>query len=1412
MPNSANPYVALENIRAKLLKVYQTLPVIEQRMVQLCSVLYAPTRKATIIECLARVQSQLGDFKTPTQNTLKVALDLLLRADMLVAEGGAGVKCNPLLVEIATREAVRTESFEPIVQVIEEKVPIPAAGWSQNVRYFSSFQQFLREIRIGLYRLDSQFVEKQFDDYYRYGFAQKHISLEEIFELVFNNPFDPEWFRSLKQIPEFYEGGLSTLLTSAMLRLEPAEEAFNLLWTDCQNSEGTTSISLRITCVGQLLLRGRLNEAEILLNQLMERSNEAVLYQMWLSFLHGDYPKTIEQGTAALQTLRKSQGKRRAYFNSLPGLFLILALMQEGSAHSLQEAVEYAGIAAKQRDHWLSISYDFLESLLKIFQGDLAHKVYFAIATVPPVDAGHSINTLFAALCSYWGDSDLAQKRLPKLLKPFYEQAQSAGYDWFALEAAELLVLCNARGSYRQEAVALQVKTGIQPVATLVKPKEAWELCLNALINLIPPQPSPTPAQSTNALRLAWFITVYPGSGMWMLQPKEQKLSKTGSWGKGRNIALKRLIEESSSFDYLTPQDRQVCSCLELDTSYGYYGQKQYKFGERAIATLVGHPLVFWEDSPTTRVEIVKGEPELLVQHSKTGWLTLTFAPAITHNNNLILVKETPTRLKVIEVTENHRRVAKIIGSKNQLEVPASAQEQVLAAIHAVSNIVTVHSDIGGGAGAEEVPAETTPHIHLLPAGDGLKVALLARPFPEGGPYYRPGSGGETVIAEINGKRLQTRRNLKKEKTLAAAVVKQSPVLTEWEDEDGEWSIGEPEACLNLLLELQNLGDQVVVEWPEGEKLRVSRQVNINQFKMNIKQQRDWFAASGELQLDDDQVLDIQRLMELLEQFPGRFIKLGEGQFLALTQEFRKRLDDLRAFSEKHGKGVRFHPLAALAMEDWIDEVGDLKTDKHWKTHIQKLRELEHYEPQLPSTLQAELRDYQVDGFRWLARLAHWGVGACLADDMGLGKTLQALALILTRAPQGPTLVIAPTSVCMNWLSEAQKFAPTLNLIQFGSGDRQKLLDGLQPFDLLVCSYGLLQQEELAEKLAEVEWQTIVLDEAQAIKNTTTKRSKAAMNLQGGFKLITTGTPIENNLSELWNLFRFINPGLLGSLERFNQTFANPIERDQDLQARNRLKKLIQPFILRRTKSQVLSELPARTEITLQVELSKAEIAFYEALRREAIAKLTDSEAEAGAKHLQVLAEIMRLRRACCNPRMVMPNSPLGSAKLETFGEVLEELLSNHHKALVFSQFVDHLAILRNYLDERQITYQYLDGSTPALERKKRVDAFQAGQGDVFLISLKAGGTGLNLTAADYVIHMDPWWNPAVEDQASDRAHRIGQQRPVTIYRLVAKDTIEEKIVDLHRQKRDLADSLLEGSDMSGKISTEDLIRLISES
>lgn len=1383
--------------RHSLVEKYHELPSLEQFIVQLFSVIYEPISRATVALCLNQLAVQNKQGKHFTGPILKPYIDRLLDLGVLVQGGGLGPQCHPLLTEIATRDAVRLGRFEILAQAVQGCIPIPLR-WKGGPRAFSNERQLIREVRIGIYRNDIQYIHQQLEAYYKYSYKKDRLSLEEIYQRICDNPFDPQWFGTLP--PELYEPALASILNLSMLRLTPADEAFALLQQTCAARTG--SDSLRVVLFEQLMLRGRCSDAAQLLEQFGEpyRSRSKNL-QGWLAFAQGDYSQAIALYTAAVQDL-KGSGKKKVYFQSISGLFFILALLQQSTPNSLSSAEIYASVA-RQAKHWLSPTYRVLENVVQVQQGDLAKREVILNTPIAPHELTQSLEVLLCSLCLYWVDADQAKRHLLRLVEPLYQQAEAAGYAWIAREAVALLA--RLKPSQYGKRAALQ-QTSVPPLVDLIQPQDAWEVCLNALVNLNQASESPVTAKPETNQRLAWLITLYGSSCM--LQPREQSLNAKGEWSKGRPIALKRLKNSADEFGYLTAQDLRVCAQIKIQ-SYGW-GKTDYTFGDKAVAALIGHPLVFWEDIPTTRVEVVKGEPELVVKKAKGEQLILQFVPELKESRDILLVKESPTRLKVIEVTPEHRRIGEILGKQNRLEVPMAAKERVLAAINAVSGIVTVHSDIGGGgASATEVPSDPKPHLHLLPAGAGLKVAILSRPFATGGPYYHPGSGGETVIAEIDGQRLQTTRDLAQEKQLADAAVAACPTLEQQDEQEGEWWLDDPEACLELLLELQALKDNVILEWPEGEKLRVSQHAGLKDFKLIIKRQNDWFDTQGELKLADQQVLDMQRLMELLQQTPSRFIPLGDGQFLALTQEFRKRLDELRAFSEKSGQGLRLHPLAALAVEDWIDEVGNLKADKHWKAHIQQLKQIQTLEPPLPSTLQAELRDYQIDGFRWLARLATWGVGACLADDMGLGKTLQALAVILTRAAAGPTLIVAPTSVCMNWISEAQRFAPTLHPIQLGTGDRQKVLNHLQPFDLLICSYGLLQQEEVAEMLAQVQWQTIVLDEAQSIKNFATKRSQAAMNLQGGFKLITTGTPIENHLGELWNLFRFINPGLLGSLDHFNQRFAIPIERYGNKQSRHQLKKLIQPFLLRRTKNQVLAELPSRTEILLHVDLSQEEVAFYEALRREAITKLAESDATAGQKHLQVLAEIMRLRRACCNTQLVNPDLTLPSSKLNLFGEVLAELLDNRHKALVFSQFVDHLHILQQYLDAQQIRYQYLDGSTPAAERKKRVDAFQAGQGDVFLISLKAGGTGLNLTAADYVIHMDPWWNPAVEDQASDRAHRIGQQRPVTIYRLVAKHTIEEKIVDLHQHKRDLADSLLEGADLSGRMSTDDLLRLI---
>jgi hypothetical protein len=1154
--------------------------------------------------------------------------------------------------------------------------------------------------------------------------------------------------------------------------------------------------------ITRLMVSGRLTEAQILLAEVQPPESLPGLSGL-LAFLEGKPDEAAESFAADLQQLRRSTRKRNLYFLDLPGVVYILTLLRWQDPASLPAVRRLLNQALSREPEVpaLKTTYEALDAVAHAQEGEVDR----ARAILDAASGQTPWARFFHAMASFWVDAELSSETIDALSDIFI-RSRETGQRWLALESAELLCRAEQETPLRRHYIQqVHEDTGMVSFVAGIPIEEPWRRRLRALMDtamVVPDEPS----AATPRTRLIWLVNYMEGE--FTIQPKIQKLTAKGAWTEGRPVALSRLYS-GSDLECLTAQDQAIRATLERRVS-GYYGVG-YEFDmDRTLPALVGHPLLFLESAPRVPVEVVRGEPEVLVTQAENV-IFIKFSLSGV-GKAITVIQETPTRFRMVELTEQHRRLARIIGDPG-LAVPASAKQEVLTAIAGLSSQVTVHSAIGGQAkDIVEAPADPIPWAHLLPAGSGFRLELFVKPLGDDGPHLKPGAGMENIIADVGGTRMQTRRDLALEDTRAGDVERACVTPVAVTEGNRQWYLQDPEDCLQLLLNLKRLQDrgEVRVAWPEGERLRVTREVAFEHLHLKIRGRADWFEVSGHLQLDDGLTLGMKQLLDLLHQNRTRFVPIGEGQFLALTRDLRKRLEELEIYTEIRGDRVRLHPLAALALKDFTGQIDHLDADLAWKKRLQKIAEGLELTPSLPSTLKAQLRDYQVEGYQWLARLAHLKIGACLADDMGLGKTLQALAIILQRAPGGPTLVVAPTSVCMNWLSEADRFAPTLNVIQFGGNGREMLIRDLLRLDVLVCSYGLLQQE--AELLASVEWHTIVLDEAQAIKNITTKRAQAAMTLNGAFKVITTGTPIENHLGELFTLFHFINPGLLGSRDRFNERFAIPIERYNDHNARNRLKRLIQPFILRRTKAQVLEELPPRTEVTLQVELSAEEAAFYEALRRSALERLERDDAPSGQKHIKILAEIMRLRRACCHPRLVMSESALPSSKLELFGEVVSELLENGHKALVFSQFVSYLALIREFLDSRKIDYRYLDGATPARQRKKEVDAFQTGNGDLFLISLKAGGLGLNLTAADYVIHMDPWWNPAVEDQASDRAHRIGQQRPVTVYRLVTTHTIEEKIVQLHQDKRDLASSLLDGSDISGRISADELLQLLRES
>jgi superfamily II DNA or RNA helicase len=1289
--------------------------------------------------------------------------------------------------------AIDSEYFKVLCETYE-KYSTVQERWDGSL-YTRTYSQALAGLRIAL--LSGQFyptVHLWLTAALNHPFGQKSV---HPFVEICAHPFNPLLFEQLH--PDVQPEVMGFLLSTALDWADPATISSLRHWTENAVQRVSSDSGFPTLLALHWLLCGRLEEV----SQLQTSSHLPIAITELLK--GGESSSAVAAHFEyALKAFRKGNSIRSALFGGLAGFFYVLALLRSSDPKHRKQVETYLKQTQKQSLPELdSLLFERLDFLRQVQLGLVKAETVSTLNTKK--DESGFFLQFFTCFLFYWlGSPKLDQKK--DILLKLYQKADAAELYWITAQVAELLHRIGVKGQrYGERAQALREKYGFNNLADWFERQEPWQRQLSALMTLssgVLGNSALNPAAS----RLVWLLSSNPQPSLLTLEPREQKQDARGYWKKGRAVALRRLCEGSEVIPSLTQQDQDVIASIRKIRSY--YGTEYQVDAQKALVALIHHPLVFWQDAPDSRVELLPGAPELLIKKQDKE-LLISLTPRVYEDSTLLIQRETPTRLRIIEVTDQHRHMATILGK--QLTVPIEAEKRVMEAIAAVAPLITVHSDIGGNADQiEQIEADGVLHALLLPNQQGLKMQLRVRPFGEMGAYSLPGQGAESVIAEIEGKPLQARRNLLAEANALKEVIAGCPTLEKADFAHEEWQLSEADDCLDLLLQLQ-AQNQVKVSWPEGEKFKLAApRLDGSRFKMSIHGERDWFAVQGELQLDEEKVLDLQKLLTLVRQSSGRFIALGDNEFLALTEEFHRRLTELAAFSSVQGKEARIHSLASFALEDLAGNVTDLKTDILWKEHLKRLKQLDKRLSDVPGTLFADLRDYQVDGFQWLSRLAQWGVGACLADDMGLGKTVQLLALLLNRASSGPALVVAPTSVCTNWLSETARFAPSLNIILFGSGNREATLANLKPLDLVITSYGLLQQE--SERFKQVTWHTLVLDEAQAIKNSQTLRSEAVMALSSDFRVVATGTPLENHLGELWNLFRFINPGLLGSLKQFNERFAGPIERLQDATVRQRLRRLIQPFILRRTKTQVLSELPSRTEIVLKVELSKEESVLYEALRRSAMERLENlGNAPPGQRQIQILTEMMKLRRACCNPTLVSPELGLASSKLTAFGELVEELLENRHKALVFSQFVDHLTLIRQYLDEKGISYQYLDGATPMKERQRRVEAFQAGEGDLFLISLKAGGTGLNLTAADYVIHMDPWWNPAVEDQASDRAHRMGQKRPVTIYRLVAQQTIEEAIVSLHTHKRDLADSLLEGSDVSGRMSTQDMLTLLQE-
>jgi superfamily II DNA or RNA helicase len=572
----------------------------------------------------------------------------------------------------------------------------------------------------------------------------------------------------------------------------------------------------------------------------------------------------------------------------------------------------------------------------------------------------------------------------------------------------------------------------------------------------------------------------------------------------------------------------------------------------------------------------------------------------------------------------------------------------------------------------------------------------------------------------------------------------------------------------------------------------------------------DWFEVSGSTDFAGDTV-ELKRILEAVSR-GDRFVKLSDGSQGLLPASWMETYDSLAKLA--HGAtedGLRFLPSQALLVDAQLKAMPPT-VDRAFAALREKLRSFESIKPKKePRGFRGTLRGYQRDGLGWLDFLREFGLGGILADDMGLGKTVQVLALLrANRTPSKstglPSLVVAPRSLVYNWIEESARFTPTLSIVEYRGPEREALRDRFQEIDVVVTTYATMRLD--IDFLATVGFDTVVLDEAQAIKNRDSQSAKASRLLVARHRLALTGTPIENHLGELGSIFEFLNPGLLGSMPRLDALSAGRAASREELAT---IAAGIRPFILRRTKAQVLQDLPPKTEQVLYCTLTPAQRELYDKLRAGYQASLL-GEIEAkgvGGSAIQVLEALLRLRQIACHPGLVDTEwEAAGSAKLEALFEQVAEVLEEGHKLLVFSQFTKLLAYVRRHLDDTGVPYAYLDGQTR--DRGEVVERFQTDAScNIFLISLKAGGLGLNLTAAGYVFLLDPWWNPAVEAQAIDRAHRIGQTQPVFSYRLIARDTVEERILELQHSKRQLADALLDGAGLPLKELTADDLRML---
>lgn len=894
------------------------------------------------------------------------------------------------------------------------------------------------------------------------------------------------------------------------------------------------------------------------------------------------------------------------------------------------------------------------------------------------------------------------------------------------------------------------------------------------------------PSTQTPTERLVWILE----DNQQQIILKHQKQSKKG-WTPGRVIQIERIHYDLRA--NLTENDQLIVSCLL--NAENWNGQH---FLTSTLVRLLKDADNFY-DSSGNKVSLVKlkklmvfssNKEKLVIKQYPTGIASKTVQSDAHHSLSLFTRsnKKLGERISLIKLTEQiygydessqeFKSLVKAIN--NQSQIPVSFTERLIGLIDGKVDWYCAHLDRSSITIGEWDPH---PHVWIKAESDILQITIEHQSV-DGLCNVPSGTGDEWISGRGE---VWYQRNIKQEASQSAKIVTSTGLQKDFASEKYQIPL---KLAVNFFEALSNI-ENVRIHWHQSNKqIKIISPENLN---IRITNENNWFTVSGEIKVEGDSVLE---LSELLKAKHSGFISVeSENVLILIDQALKQKINLLDSVLNEN---LAIESKLAYPLQKLIDSM-NVESDQGWDALATQWQKPVN----LPDDFLQGLRSYQSQAVKWAVHLLDNGFGACLADDMGLGKTIQALKVIEFFADQGPSLVICPKSVVYNWQSEAQRFAPNLDVIMVDlvniPEDKAKLIGEAKAGELLILGYN--QATILQSYLLEKNWQTLVLDEAQQIKNPNTQRAKSLFALNAKGRMTLSGTPIENHLLELWSQFEFLNPGLLNTLSHFKQKYGKASKNQQEL---DRLRALVGPFIMRRLKKEVLVELPEKTEINHQIDLSSEERSVYEAIRQEALAKTS-------ANSIELLASLTRLRQSCCDANLIFDHITTPSSKLSEALYLIQEVIESGRKVLVFSQFVKLLARLGRLLKDKKIKYSYLDGKSSLDKRKDEIEQFKSNKTDVFLISLKAGGAGLNLTEADTVIHLDPWWNPAVEDQASDRVHRIGQTQPVTIYRLIATDTIEEKIIKLHTEKRDLADKVLSGQSDDKTLNPALLLSLMSD-